>query len=380
MRLSIHDKKLLSRNFTVSNPETLENVIKSVPSDYETSLVEFEYDENPGPNANRDKIWCAHCKKYNHFKGYVMNAEGVRYTIGHVCGSEIYGLEFNTIKRKFTQQKDRQQLVSQLRSLHENLPELTNEISILCDSTSFAQMDVIQRELQNNFKELTQKLRLAATNPPHILNKTILVRDFQAEERRSDKNERIQEEINLLKATVTLSQFKRMKASGNVPKLESETEHIFKRVEQPIFMLKGVTLFTEKSATLKQRLGIVKSGLSELSAILRDVESKAFSNKAIRVLLKKQDALKSEMHLIAECLEAPRHFLTNHQFSEIVKWAHQNKELADTYSFTKGYLIRSNQVDGNVSFAIKNRYSVPPLQKVLELFDGLRRPKIKSVA
>jgi hypothetical protein len=110
---TVGDEHLLSVELTTDNPETLENLVPYVPSAPGETFVEFAYDLR---KLERPKFRCAHCHQ-RHLAGVVVNKDGQRFLVGHVCGAHIYGTNFAVLKKDYDAAVVRQDILRRVREI-----------------------------------------------------------------------------------------------------------------------------------------------------------------------------------------------------------------------------------------------------------------------
>ena len=97
------DAKLLGKAFRVQDPEALSGLIQEIPENTELPIIEYKYDITPSSKYERDFVYCAHCKKRTHWKGYVISlGNNQRALIGHCCGKKQFGFDFGRVENTFS--------------------------------------------------------------------------------------------------------------------------------------------------------------------------------------------------------------------------------------------------------------------------------------
>lgn len=378
MKLSDRDRKLLSRSFNVVDPESLENMSLTMPADYEQAVVEFEFDVNPGKGGTRDKVWCAHDQRPTHWKGYVMSANGIRFTIGHNCGAKIYGLEFKATAREFGHLKERKNHLVRLQRVFEKLPPLIESLDRLLSARALVQMRILQNKLQNDFIQITQSLRVIAHSPNHMVSKTVRVRDTDREAARADQNAQIDDEIS----SMTTSEMKWQRKHGSLPTKESEAKPIFKLVEEDAFILRGKSLLLHDSEQIRKHLETENARLRAIYKELKDVDTDKLERTAILRIFKKLDASKDHLGEMEEYLKAPVQFLRFDHLESIADWATNNLDIEDNYTLKDGVFTRfvRNSVENDKALNVSIAYDQPDLRFLLDFFGNPKSSALRNAA
>lgn len=132
----LSDEELLATSFTTSDPDSLPGLVRALPPNEPPPIVELAYDFR---GTNHAKLRCVHCNRPIHLAGFVLKtSDERRFLVGHNCGEELYGAEFNSLRRDFEGARNRALLIKRMRSLHEALPAFNQYLAILRRRPSIA--------------------------------------------------------------------------------------------------------------------------------------------------------------------------------------------------------------------------------------------------
>lgn len=152
-RRAICDAELLTRDFRVTDPlNSVQNLSRARPDpDLSPHIVGF-YEEAPsgGRAFNFDKpfIWCCHCQKSTHWKGYVVeDATELRFTIGNDCGRDHYGAAFDLVVKSFNEERARKGVIRSFLRLATRIESLGEEINMLLACPHLATHEAKSREM-----------------------------------------------------------------------------------------------------------------------------------------------------------------------------------------------------------------------------------------
>ena len=136
-RLRGLDADLLTTEFRINDPEnSVEFLSRSKPAQDGSPQIIGYYNETPAggrlANAGEKFIWCCHCQKETHWRGYLIeDGSAHRFTIGNKCGHDHYGAEFGSIERSFNEQRARKGILRSFWRLSEKVGSLSDELDVL---------------------------------------------------------------------------------------------------------------------------------------------------------------------------------------------------------------------------------------------------------
>lgn len=156
--LSLDDSALLNRVFKTDDPEVLAPPI-ALGELAELPTIRLRYDVRPPARTERAFVWCGHCRRRTHWKGYVIElADGVLATLGHECGDHQFGFSFGAVQNAFDQEADRQELLGFAVRLRRASGQFTQAIDRLRHSATVASYDDARLSLKAQWPELWKAL------------------------------------------------------------------------------------------------------------------------------------------------------------------------------------------------------------------------------
>jgi len=181
------DFELKDRVFAISEPETLADLTIFIPPSAATPTIEFQYDLTPPAKRSRPWVYCAHCGRPTHWRGYVVKFDsGARCLIGKDCGAKYYGADFQLFEKEFDAQRRRQFQLRRIRALSQAFPHMLRSLAEFTALPSVLQFDEVRHAMKSRMGELTAALWAVARSGGEMAVEE-LVRDHVAEAAR-DKN------------------------------------------------------------------------------------------------------------------------------------------------------------------------------------------------
>jgi hypothetical protein len=175
------DEELLATNFTTSDPESLPGLVHALPPAEPLPIVELAYDFRGTGHA---RLRCVHCNRPIHLAGFVLRTpDERRFLVGHNCGEEIYGAEFNALRRHFEAKRNRASLLKRMRNLHAALPAFNETLAMLRRHPSVSAFRDFRTGFAKNHARLYGALEMAYYNDAGNLIIFNKVRDPDAEKR-----------------------------------------------------------------------------------------------------------------------------------------------------------------------------------------------------
>jgi len=167
------DAELLGKAFQVSDPEALSGLIQNIPENSELPVIEYKYDVSPAPKRSREYVYCAHCKKPTHWKGYVVSlGENRRALIGHCCGKKQFGFDFGKVENTFNRESERQR---NLRRILPSYPRLVATRAIIIELQSeriFHKLDELRAEARLNWHDFEASLLKSISSENFLVAET----------------------------------------------------------------------------------------------------------------------------------------------------------------------------------------------------------------
>jgi hypothetical protein len=157
---SVSDTHLLTIQLTTDSPETLENLVSNVPGGPGDSFVEYGYDLRKSEHA---KMRCTHCHQ-PHLAGLVINKDGQRFSVGHICGEHIYGANFAVLRKDYDTAVDRQNTLRRIREIRVVVDPFLEWMAVFAGADVFEKYTELKARLQKNMPWLWAQLQWHTNN------------------------------------------------------------------------------------------------------------------------------------------------------------------------------------------------------------------------
>jgi len=159
--LSPADTALLETDLVTGDPESRTTRLRlttTVPPE-----ILQRYNVAPPKGEERPYVWCAHCSKPTHWKGYVVKlATDELVNLGHDCGRQQFGFEFGTVENEFNALVERQALLRRLVKIRRVAPEVSKLVRALSYSEETLAFDDARAGLLSTWPVLWRALRSAS--------------------------------------------------------------------------------------------------------------------------------------------------------------------------------------------------------------------------
>lgn len=146
VRDNLSDERLLDLDLTTNDPNSLENLVRELPTNHREAHIEFEYDLRNQGIAEADYFTCIH--GHHHLHGAVMRAGDVRFLVGWVCAEEIYGQRVTKMRNDFLSLQTRQALLRRIRDLQGAMADMAKWASDVMQSSVIADFDYVRDSLR----------------------------------------------------------------------------------------------------------------------------------------------------------------------------------------------------------------------------------------
>lgn len=167
---SVSDSHLLSIELTTDDPESLDQLVRFIPDGDAAPFVEFAYDLR---KIERPKLRCTHCHQ-RHLAGVVVNKAGLRFLVGHVCGSNIYGANFALLKKDYDAAVIRQDILRRVREIQGALSPFLMWLEVITTSAVFDKYDRFRRQFGGSMPWLRDQLKWHTNNANRGLGEIVL--------------------------------------------------------------------------------------------------------------------------------------------------------------------------------------------------------------
>lgn len=188
------DSELLKSEFRFSDPiNSVDDLTRNKPDPSLSPDIIGFYDDTPSggrlANPDRPYIWCCHCQKDTHWRGYIVeDGTNHRFTIGNKCGLDHYGAAFENVITSFNEKRARKGVLRNFHRLATKIENLENEISVLLACPLLSAHERKYQEIAKASPNGTKALREAVGRGS--LNGIIKTRNFAAEQEREERYDR----------------------------------------------------------------------------------------------------------------------------------------------------------------------------------------------
>jgi hypothetical protein len=153
----LSDEKLIDAQLTTDDPEALDNLVRELPPVDDEPYVEFKYDLR---GTEREKLRCVH-GNHPHRAGFVMRKGDTRYLVGHICGKEIYGEDFDHYTADFNAAVNRQETLRKRREIENLTGPFTAWLQQVAASDVFKLYDSVRRRISFRMPWIWENVPLA---------------------------------------------------------------------------------------------------------------------------------------------------------------------------------------------------------------------------
>jgi len=112
----------------------LADLVLELPAGDEEPHVEYSYDLR---GSERERLHCVH-GNHAHLAGFVMNKGGKRFLVGHICGKNIYGENFEVYTKDYYAARDRQDILRRVREVKATIDPFLRWMHEVSESRIFA--------------------------------------------------------------------------------------------------------------------------------------------------------------------------------------------------------------------------------------------------
>jgi hypothetical protein len=153
----LSDEKLINAELTTDDPEAFDNLVRQLPSGDEEPYVEFKYDLR---GTDREKFKCVH-GNHPHLAGFVMRKGDKRFLVGHICGKEIYGEDFDHYTADFNAAINRQETLRKRREVEKLTGPFMAWLHHVAASDVFKLYDSVRRQIKHRMPWVWENVPLA---------------------------------------------------------------------------------------------------------------------------------------------------------------------------------------------------------------------------
>lgn len=319
--LSDADRRLLSETLTTSDPEA-GTVRLRLPKSKPGPPIVMRYDVTPplGGDRSRPYVWCGHCYRATHWKGYVVELpDGTLVNLGGVCGPKHFGFDYGAVENAFDAKADRQSLLPRIARLKSALPILSEALTSLRDCPATRHADELRSGFRAQYPRLWRSLHsfVAAGGMELVTTRTIA--DPEATARtRSNIKERFQRLIAEASGKTARTRARREMTEA-LESVEEKSREVTTRhgvLDGRAFLVWDDSL-AEALTRLRLEIGNVHEKLSVDS-------SDALSNQAMKEALRDSLRLLSEADKASDRYAETAAFWREENLAAVVGWANAN--------------------------------------------------------
>lgn len=297
---NLTEKELLDREFTASDPESLEGVSDEIPEDL-VPEVEFFY----RMTGRSEMVRCVYCKFPNHYHGIVVRyPNGVRNLVGRDCALTHHGVAFEKKLVEFDAAVERQSYVRRKHFLLTMSSRVLREFARLLSHPAVTEHDKLLARWRREMPDIAAGIANLAKRGERLTFDSE-VRDVAGEkERRARLGDRFEEERQAAKAA-------------------GERWQLFKPEKVDLGPLDGASFF-EVGQPADTRLRDIQAKMQQTFNVLSGDGLRTTQIRAgLRKLADLRDALSDEYGRLEAVVTA----FSPENLARIAKWA--NDQAAD---------------------------------------------------
>jgi hypothetical protein len=347
------DDQLLSTTINTNDPLSLEGIVDTPPPNNGDLWFEMTYDAD-------QNVKCVY--GHLHKKGIILrDAQYNRYPVGHKCGFDLFGLDWNLLQNHIKRISDRKADLLYLRSIANALGEADHWLRKVPDHPSISALRILRETFASEAKSLFDECASIARNDGFMYAE-VDERDFQAEERRRERDS----ERNAALRTMTPAQRQREFKINGVP--GSDKTPLFKKISRNFGSLPGVPIFDDREP-LKDRIEAFLEQFCSLRTICNEPTSsislEGITRVAIRAIREFAEAL--------EEIDAALNFFTYSNLTKFSDWA--NKRVSGRQFIVDGAALRVENEFEESSVRIAAPKELTPIEapEVAKLLSSLLR-------
>lgn len=358
----LSDAELLEQQFKTDDPENLSGVSSALPTDYKDAEIEFWYDVNPGSGKtteDRSYVWCAHCGKVTHWKGYVMKSSSdARFLIGaETCGRKLYGLDFNQTENKFDTLRSRQNYLFRWNATIEALPNAVDGLSEFLKNPILRQFEEARSGFEREMNDLYVQLNKAISRNDGRLLIDERVRDFEAEQRRNDTYDQEDQAFEASRQSMTLTAFKEQRKEFKKQKNTRNRGEIYKTVQRETGRIAGDDFLKSRATPIQIISGCI-ADLRNLHGEMKGQATEQFSNQKMSTTLTKVKNYIANVETELKRLRAASGFFQLNNLTTIATWTSKVPEIRGQYKVRARTLIKED-ANRDVQISLPSDYKVP---------------------
>lgn len=332
----LSDQDLRHRVFTISNPEELPDLVPNIPQSDIVPEIEYAYDVTPRKNGSRrELVFCAHCGYPTHFRGYVVKYGACRCLIGKDCGSKLYGADFHSQERGFSEERRRQLNLVRLDQAIKAFPNLLRSLAEIVIDPSTEIFDQTRSVFRTKLPNLWSRLSAFSDG---LSDLTVMeeVRDYAAEQRRDERSG----------------------ADENSDTQDEQSEPIYTFMSRSIGPLHGAAFCQHDLRSAVTTFREAHERLKNEFYRLQRIDTNTLSTRQISNLINSTDADVTKLLKYERPMSVVTSFFGPENLGRIAEWANQSPVVQGQYE-ARGPSLWLVSSGSSVGIVILHGYSPP---------------------
>ena len=252
--------------------------------------------------------------------------------VGKDCGKKIYGADFSAIEKDFDTARDRADLLHQRRAALDAAPAFLAALEALRSHPAVSEFSELRRSFIKSMTGLSNLLANAIARGGGALFIEERVRDFEAEGRREEEQERKQATL----ATMTKTQAKKLRRDGDMPGSVRKQKPIYKLIPRQIGTISGQPFFRllEPPATVLEALD------KRARSALVTLQSQAMTTAQLRSFFRALNEVIDSLLAAIDRLASPRDAFEAGNLKVIAQWASSSFKNGERFEAGIGMMSR----------------------------------------
>ncbi|WEK50884.1 MAG: hypothetical protein P0Y66_02025 [Candidatus Kaistia colombiensis] len=345
----LSDEELLKAILHTTDPSTMPGRVETPPAEDAELIFEMTYD---APEVV-DCVW-----GHKHKRGLVLkDANGNRYLIGHDCGQNKFGLDWQYMESQREAQKKRQDYLLSLRSFAALLTSEMPWLQSLPQHPAVQAHDELRKAIRNKSPKFFEDLIKVQAGEAARLSKVVAERDFKAEEARRER------------ADQDPSNYRKMSKQS-----QAEHRQDYAKRKDPIYRNVRRDLGPMLGLSLISRLGPLSGRLASHVSRLPGIASTALTLPAA-IDLKAQTritrTLVQETQTLLEEVDDAASFFSPEHCQAISEWSASRDAGYSIEPIARGLRIRGETAGSSTDLVKPLELQKPDLTRLLSLLARL---------
>jgi hypothetical protein len=238
---SVSDDRLIDLDLEIDDPEAVGGLVLEVPVNYLDAHVEYKYDHR---GEDVERYTCVH-GHHKHKAGFVMNVDGTRFMVGHICAKSIYDEDFDQYTADFDAAVTRRDALRRVREIRDAVTPFVAWLDTIASSDVCKQFSRLRGQLDHQMGWVYDSLPALAELDPRI-TKAELPKYLCAE--KTDIKLDFEKLMNETAGIQILLVGEAEKIAGAIGALRARLDGLARRAEQFIDKLKDVERFFQPAS------------------------------------------------------------------------------------------------------------------------------------